>query len=126
MKNKLNGIHHMTIKLNTPFELVETGQITTTTRIENYSFESAVQVDTPHTNISLMGNVQVGTKIFLFINIMNSVVLAPNIYGGNSEIRTLFPTPSSTLLKNNYFYKKNLFLTNKIQIVPSFDTLRPL
>lgn len=62
IKNKIDGIHNVDLRIKTPFELLEYGEVIVVTQVQNYVFETTVNVVTDHTNISLLGNLQVIRK----------------------------------------------------------------
>lgn len=59
IKSKIDGVHNVVLKLYTPFELLEKGEIIIVTQKKNYFFETNVDFITIHTNISLIGDLQV-------------------------------------------------------------------
>ena len=62
IKNKIDGLHNIEIKLKTPFEKLEEGEITIVTQIENKVIQTTAKVVTKNTKLSIIGNFEVKAK----------------------------------------------------------------
>ena len=59
IKNKIDGLHSIKIKVKTPIERLEEGEIMVMTQIENKVIQMGVKAATNTTTISLTGSFEV-------------------------------------------------------------------